>query len=461
MRVLVLDNQKQPLMPCTSARARQLLRDGKAAVFRRYPFTIILKDRMGGDTQPLSLNVDPGSKTTGVALIAEFQRGNCALWALHIGHRGQQIKSALDGRRGIRRSRRNRKTRYRQPRFKNRARPAGWLPPSIMSRVHNVDTWAKRLTQFAPITSANVETVRFDMQLMENPTVTGMDYQQGSLFGWELREYLLYRHGHTCAYCDGLTDDPVLEKEHIVPRALGGSNRLANHVVSCRTCNEDKGSLHPNVWEKICSQRGGKLNTTRAKNMQRILAGYRPSLKDAAAVNATRYAVGEVIKSLIADTQFWSGGRTKKNRSDQGYHKDHWIDAACVGEKGGAVSLLCDAVLVANAKGHGSRQMCRVDKYGFPRTSAKTTSVVHGFKTGDMVAASVPTGKKQGVYVGRVAVRSSGFFNIQTKTGVVQGVSHKHCRMLQHSDGYNFNYGAAIPPATDSKNSVAVSLPNN
>lgn len=89
--------------------------------------------------------------------------------------------------------------------------------------------------------------------------------------------------------------------------------------------------------------------------------------------------------------------------------------------------------------------MCRVDKYGFPRTSAKKTSVVHGFKTGDMVLASVPTGKKQGVYVGRVAVRSSGSFNIQTKSGVVQGISHKHCRILQRSDGYNFTYGAAIP----------------
>lgn len=461
MSVLVLDNQKQPLMPCRSARARQLLRDGKAAVFRRYPFTIILKDRVGGDTQPLSLNVDPGSKTTGIALVAEYQRGQCAVLAIHIGHRGQQIKSALDSRRAIRRSRRNRKTRYRAPRFLNRTRPKGWLAPSIISRVHNVDTWAKRLMRLAPIVSANVETVRFDTQIMENPSMAGMDYQQGSLFGWELREYLLYRHKHTCAYCDGLTGDAVLEKEHIVPRALGGSNRLANHVIGCRTCNEDKGSLHPNTWAQLCLQRGERLNTARAKNMQHILAGYRPSLKDAAAVNATRYAVGRVIKRLIPDTQFWSGGRTKKNRSDQGYPKDHWIDAACIGEAGNDVRLRCSTVLSANAKGHGSRQMCRVDKYGLPRTSAKTTSVVKGFKTGDMVAATVPAGKKQGVYVGRVAVRSNGFFNIQTQTGVVQGISHKHCRILQRSDGYNFTYRAAIPPTTDLKNSVAVSLPNN
>ncbi|MDC8832965.1 RNA-guided endonuclease IscB [Alteromonas gilva] len=460
MRVLVLDNQKQPLMPCRQARARQLLRDGKAAVFRRYPFTIILKERQGGDTQPVSLSVDPGSKTTGIALVALFQRGRVAIYGQHIVHRGQQIRDALESRRAIRRSRRNRKTRYRQPRFLNRTRPKGWLPPSLTSRVHNLETWAKRLIGSAPVTSANVETVRFDMQLIENPSIAGKEYQQGSLFGWELREYLLYRHQHICAYCHGLTRDAVLEKEHIIPKALGGSNRLANHVLSCRECNEDKGKLHPNAWVTLCEQRADKVNLMRSKNMTRIMTGYRPSLKDAAAVNATRYAIGNRIKSIISDTHFWSGGLTKKNRSEQRYLKDHWIDAACVGQNGGAVSLECNYIIVASAKGHGSRQMCRVDKYGFPRTSAKSHSIVHGFRTGDLVVANVPNGKKQGLHVGRVAVRKNGYFNVQTKNGAVQGIFYKNCRITQHSDGYNFNYGAAIPPTTHSKIRVAVSLPN-
>ncbi|MDC8832812.1 RNA-guided endonuclease IscB [Alteromonas gilva] len=456
MRVLVLDNQKQPLMPCRQARARQLLRDGKAAVFRRYPFTIILKERQGGDTQAVSLNVDPGSKTTGIALVALLQRGHVAIYGQHIVHRGQQVRDALESRRALRRSRRQRKTRYRKPRFLNRTRTAGWLPPSLMSRAHNVETWAKRLNRFAPVTSANVETVRFDTQLLENPDIAGRAYQQGSLFGWELREYLLYRHQHTCAYCHGLTKDAVLEKEHIMPKALGGSNRLANHVISCRNCNEDKGSLHPNVWMALCKQRGDKLNLTRANNMQRIMDGYRPSMKDAASVNATRYAVGNRIKSIIPNTQFLSGGLTKKNRSVQRYPKDHWIDAACVGPNGSAVSLECNHILIASAKGHGSRQMCLADKYGFPRTSAKASSVVHGFRTGDLVVANVPFGKKQGLHVGRVAVRKSGYFNIQTESGAVQGVSHKHCRITQRSDGYNFNYGAAIPPGTKVPGLLAV-----
>ena len=452
MRVLVLDNQKQPLMPCRPARARQLLRDSKAAVFRRYPFTIILKERQDGETQPVSLNVDPGSKTTGIALVSLFQRGYTAIYGQHINHRGQQIRGALKSRRAIRRSRRHRKTRYRQPRFLNRTRPAGWLSPSLMSRVHNVETWTNRLSRLVPVTSVNVETVRFDTQIIDNPDIAGKDYQQGSLFSWELREYLLYRHQHTCAYCHGMTKDPVLEKEHVIPKVLGGSNRLANHVISCRECNEDKGKLHPNAWAALCQQRGDKINLMRFKNMERIMAGYRPSLKDAAAVNATRYAIGNRIKSIIPKTQFWPGGLTKKNRTEQQYPKDHWVDAACVGKNGSAVSLECKHILVASAKGHGSRQMCRVDRHGFPRTSAKIHSVVHGFKTGDLVIASVSTGKKQGVHVGRVAVRKNGFFNVQTENGAVQGISHKHCRVIHRSDGYNFNYGAAISPTTHSKN---------
>ncbi|MBF0344358.1 MAG: RRXRR domain-containing protein [Nitrospirae bacterium] len=143
-RVLVLDRNKKALMPCTPVRARRLLTMGKAAVYRRYPFTIILKDREGGDLQMVELKVDPGSKTTGIALVAEFHGHREVVFAANLNHRGRTIKKNLDSRRAIRHSRRNRKTRYRQPRFDNRTRPKGWLPPSLMSRVGNMQTWFKR-----------------------------------------------------------------------------------------------------------------------------------------------------------------------------------------------------------------------------------------------------------------------------------------------------------------------------
>ena len=121
-RVFVLDSTKTPLMPCSSARARILLSAGKAAVFRTVPFTIILKNRIGGDTQPIGFKVDPGSKTTGIALVAIFKRGATLIWAANLLHRGNVIRARLASRRALRRGRRARKTRYRQPRFLNRTR---------------------------------------------------------------------------------------------------------------------------------------------------------------------------------------------------------------------------------------------------------------------------------------------------------------------------------------------------
>ncbi|NEQ16980.1 MAG: HNH endonuclease, partial [Moorea sp. SIO3E2] len=240
MRVFVLDQNKQPLDPCHPARARELLKKGRAKVFKRYPFTIIMPDRSIDDsvTHSHRIKIDPGSKTTGIAIVCE-QTGRVTN-ALEINHRGQQIKKALESRRALRRGRRNRKTRYRQPRFLNRTRPDGWLPPSLMSRVFNVETWVRRLIKLCPITAISQELVRFDTQKMQNPEVSGVEYQHGELFGFEVKEYLLTKWGHNCVYC-GAIDTP-LEVEHIIPKSKGGSNRVSNLTLACRSCNQKKGN---------------------------------------------------------------------------------------------------------------------------------------------------------------------------------------------------------------------------
>ena len=171
---LVISSTKKPLMPCTPKRARLLLGRKKAAVFRTYPFTIILKERTDGETQPIEFKVDPGSKTTGIALVLHGKKEKKVVLSVNLQHRGHTIKSKLDARRGIRRSRRNRHTRYRKARFNNRTRCKGWLPPSLMSRVYNVTTWIKRFLKFSPISFCAVETVRFDMQKMITPEITGI-----------------------------------------------------------------------------------------------------------------------------------------------------------------------------------------------------------------------------------------------------------------------------------------------
>jgi len=430
-RVLVLDNKKQPLMPCLPARARKLLSTGKAAVFRRYPFTIILKYRTGGDTQPMEVKIDPGSKTTGIAVTGKFQQGWTLLWAAELQHRGQAIKKALDTRRGIRKSRRNRKTRYRKPRFDNRRKKAGefggWLPPSLLHRVQTVQTWLYRLLRWTPVDGIACETVRFDTQILQNPEISSVEYQRGTLHGYEVWQYLLEKWKHQCAYCGA--KNVSLEKDHVVPRSAGGSNRISNLVVACRKCNQAKGSM---PVEKFL-----KNNPARLAKIRKQL---KTSLRDTAAVNATRYAIGRMLKATELDVSFWSGGRTKFNRTQQGYSKTHWLDAACVGETGVEVYLPSNFTPVSiAASGHSSRQFCRMDRYGFPRTGAKPRQKnVHGFQTGDMVKAVVTAGKKAGIHIGRVAVRSTGSFNIKTTFGTVQGIGWKYCRILQKADGYNY-----------------------
>ena len=425
-RVFVLDNNRQPLSPCHPARARALLRLKRAAVYQRFPFTIILGDRQGGETQPVELKLDPGSKTTGVALVQQNQSGRAVIFAAEIHHRGQQVKKVLDARRAVRRSRRSRKTRYRAPRFDNRTRPAGWLLPSLMSRVYNCLTWVKRLQRLAPVGSIAVETVRFDTQLMQDAEISGVEYQQGTLAGYELREYLLEKWGRKCAYCD--VQNVPLQIEHIESRARGGSNRASNLTLACEPCNQRKNSSDVGVFLAHDPVR-----------LKRILAQAKAPLRDAAAVNATRWRLFETLKATGLSVETGSGGRTKYNRTRQEYPKGHWIDAACVGKTGEHVRLdPTQPTLQIKAVGRGNRQMCRMDRFGFPRTSAKSTKTVRGFRTGDMVRAEVLSGKKTGVYLGRVAVRSTGSFNITTATGTVQGISHKYCHRLYRADGYSY-----------------------
>lgn len=418
-------------MPCHPARARELLDKGRARVFRQYPFTIILVDREDGDVQPITLKVDPGSRITGMALVADFKRGKRLIWAAELTHRGQQIKDALLSRRQHRRGRRHRKTRYRPARFNNRRGRDGKLPPSLQSRVDNIFTWANRLYRWSPVSAISMELVRFDTQLMENPEINGIEYQQGELQGYEVREYLLEKWGRKCAYCGA--EHLPLQIEHIIPRSRGGSNRVSNLTLACASCNLDKGN-----------------RTAEEYGFPEIHQYAKRPLKDAAAVNATRWAIYRGFEQDGLPLEVGTGGRTKFNRMQQDYPKAHWIDAACVGASGRDVFIHPQTQpLRIRATGRGSRQMCRVDKYGFPRTSAKRGRIQYGFQTGDMVRAVVTNGKKMGTYIGRVAVRSSGSFNITTDAGVVQGIGYRYCTPLHKLDGYAYEKGekALLPIA--------------
>lgn len=219
MAVFVLDKHKKPLMPCTEKRARLLLERRRAVVHKMSPFTIRLKDRTIEESvlQPLRFKLDPGSKTTGLAVLREVDSESSTAILLGELHHKPGIKKKLDNRRAQRRGRCNRKTRYRAPRFDNRIRPEGWLPPSLQARVQQTVNVATKLQRLLPVTAISTEHAKFDTQLMENTDIAGIEYQQGDLLGYEIREYLLEKWQRKCAYC-GKTDTP-LEIEHITPKS--------------------------------------------------------------------------------------------------------------------------------------------------------------------------------------------------------------------------------------------------
>ena len=424
-RVLVLDKNKQSLMPCHPARARELLSEEKAAVWRRFPFTI-LKEREGGDVQPIQIKVDPGSKTTGIALVGDFKRGKKVLWGANLVHRGLAIKLRLESRRSLRSSRRGRKTRYRPARFLNRTKPKGWLAPSLMHRVLTTETWVTRLAKWTPANHISTELVRFDMQQMENPEIIGKEYQSGTLAGYEVKGYLLQKWGHQCAYCEA--KDVPLEVEHIHPRSKGGSDRVSNLAIACVPCNQKKGA-----------QSIEQFLLRKPELLKKILRQAKAPLRDAAAVNSTRWKLYETLKAFGFPVEVGTGGRTTFNRSEQGFNKDHWIDAACVGESGAGLRLPIIQPLQIKCMGRGSRQACRTDKYGFPNKWRTRQKVFFGLQNGDMARADVSTGKNAGTHTGRVSVRAKGSFALATKDGKKDGINHRFFRVIQKQDGYSYS----------------------
>jgi hypothetical protein len=216
--IFVLDRHHKPLMPCTEKRARLLLERGRAVVHRRTPFTIRLRDRRVEDSalQPVVLKFDPGSKTTGVAVVREEQTPVGAVHhALHlteISHRGDAVHERMQRRAAYRRRRRTAHLRYRPPCFNNRRRSDGWLAPWLRSRVKNIVTWAQRYQRLAPLTRVDLELARFDTQQLVNSEIAGVEYQQGTLQGYEVRAYRLEKFGRRCVYC-GATGVP-LKVEH-------------------------------------------------------------------------------------------------------------------------------------------------------------------------------------------------------------------------------------------------------
>ena len=304
-------------------------------------------------------------------------------------------------------------------------------------------SWTKKLCRFLPVSSLALEDVSFDTQLLNNPNIEGVAYQRGDLAGFELREYVLLRYQHRCFYCLGESKDQILEIDHFIPRSKGGSDRVANLVLACHSCNQAKGNTLPQEWATKLGRSKSKINTVRVKQLSRLIAGFRPGFRDAAAVNSIRNEIKQALLAFNLPLETGSGGQTKFNRTNQAYPKRHFIDAACVGASGVKVEISPNMkALSIRAVGRGSRQMCLMDRYGFPRTKAKQAKRVEGFQSGDLVRLTQTSGKYKGVHTGKVSIRQNRRFDIQTAISgekVCITAPSSRFQLLQKADGYAYS----------------------
>jgi 5-methylcytosine-specific restriction endonuclease McrA len=383
-----------------------------------------LKDRTVAESEVdgVDVGIDPGSQHTGIAVFTAQAGQRRGRYSIQLDHRGPTIHKKMGQRSGYRRRRRSANLRHRKPRFDNRTRPQGWLPPSLRHRVDTTVSWVDRLCRWAPVRAVHVERTAFDTHALSvGRPLEGIEYQQGTLHGFEAREYLLTKFDRTCAYC-GTTGVP-LNIDHVRPRSEGGSDRLSNLVLACVICNERK-SARP-VEEFV----------TNPETLARILAQAKASLKDSAAVQSIRWALWRALDERLP-THVASGGRTKWNRTRNRLPKSHTFDALAVG-KAETITETVGMVLVAGCTGRGSYARTRTDKHGFPRLRLPRTKRFFGFATGDLVRATVPTGKWAGTWTGRVAVRSNGSHTVTTPRGPAK-TSYKNLRLLQRADGYTY-----------------------
>ena len=423
--VFVLNRSKKTLNMISNAEARILLKNRLAVIHKVYPFTIRLRDNSAvSNDKNYTVKVDPGSKHTGVAIVDDK---DSVVMLAELEHRGHVIKKKMDSRRAVRCHRRNRKTRYREARFLNRTRPEGWLAPSVKSRADNVINFIKKYKKLLSINKVMIEHVSFDTaQMTVDNNLIGIGYQQGPLYQTKLREFIFSKTNGRCSYCGA----KATEIDHVIPRANGGTNSTYNLTPACRSCNELKGKLSLKDFGKIVGKDFSKLEPKKLP-------------RNAAIVQSARnYMVKEITK-LVSDTKTYNTWLTKYNRDQLGLPKQHYYDALSVGNVEN-YKFLTNKVLQISAKGRGSRQMCRVDRYGFPRTSPKGSKSVEGFQTGDMVKVIILKGSKKGEYLGKVAVRSSKKFDIQTKTKTIKSIWYKHFHIVQRSDGYLYSYKERI-----------------
>ena len=399
MLVYVINQYQQPLMPCSVRKARLLLKIGQAKVIRREPFTIQLLFGSSGYKQPVTLGVDAGAKHIGLSASTV----KCELYSAEVVLR-TDITNLLSTRRELRRSRRNRKTRYRQPRFLNRvkAKKQGWLAPSISNRINAHFKVVDNVWKILPITKIVVETASFDIQKLKNPDISGVEYQQGDQLNfWNVREYVLFRDNHTCQHCHGKSKDNILNVHHLESRKTGG-NSPDNLITLCETCHK---AYHAG---KI------KLKQTRGQ-----------SFKDETFMGVARWFIFNKLKEIYpVEVRNTYGYLTKNARIKASLPKEHYVDAFCIAGNLQAERLNYYWYQKQVRKHNRQIHKLTINKGGI-RKKNQSPYKVFGYRLFDKVKCK----GEVGFIFGR---RTSGSFDIRKLDGtkISAGISYKKLLLI-------------------------------
>ncbi|MDO4936383.1 MAG: RNA-guided endonuclease IscB [Sutterellaceae bacterium] len=400
MRVFVINRRGKPLMPCSPAKARVLLREKKAKVRQRTPFTIQLTIATGESKQNITLGQDAGYRHVGLSATTE----KAELFASETELR-HDIPDLLATRLAMRHNRRQRKTRYRAPRFNNRVhnRKKGWLAPSVEHRIDSHIRLIENVCRLLPVTKIMVETASFDIQAIRNPDISGLQYQQGEQLGfWNVREYVLWRDGHKCQHCKGKSKDPILNVHHLESRKTGGDSPN-NLVTLCGTCHK--------------AYHAGQIDL----NFKR-----RRSMRSEASMGIMRWALFNRLKEIHLDKTVKStyGFFTKYTRIKHGIEKTHCADAFCITGNLNA-KRLPDYLLQKQVRKHNRQTHKMTIGKGGVRKRQQAPYQVFGFRLFDKVRL----GNREGFIFGR---RSKGCFDIRKITGErITEVTYRKLKLVE------------------------------
>jgi len=300
VNVYVLNKDGAPLMPCKPAKARHLLKEKKAKVVTRKPFTIQLLWNCEHNTQPITLGIDSGYKIVGFSATTDKKE----LLSGEVNLRTNISK--LLGQRGAYRRKRRSRLWHRKQRFNNRGIPKGWLAPSIQHKLDSHIRLVEGIKKILPVTDITVEVASFDIQKIKNPDIQGKGYQNGILKGfWNVREYVLHRDNHLCQHCKGKSKDKVLQVHHVHGRKEGATNRPDELLTVCKTC-------HDNHHKGINIIPDKEIHRFKAENF----------------MTRVRWKLVGQLKEMYGDVVYHTYGHiTKTNRISMGIEKSHVNDA--------------------------------------------------------------------------------------------------------------------------------------